>query len=97
MLKQIENFKDYIGRLKGIAGEAEAMNIVTGSLVVISAGTNDFGFNFYDVPTRRQQYPISGYQYFLQGRIKDSVKVKTWILHFIVGAKEHMILPMILQ
>ncbi|KAB1202225.1 hypothetical protein CJ030_MR8G010059 [Morella rubra] len=69
-----ENFKDYIGRLKGIAGEAEAMNIVTGSLVVISAGTNDFGFNFYDVPTRRQQYTISGYQYFLQGRIKDSVK-----------------------
>jgi hypothetical protein len=52
------------------------MNIINGSLVPISAGTNDLGFNFYDIPTRRQQFNINQYQDFLQEKIKNFVKVK---------------------
>jgi hypothetical protein len=74
--KQILYFRSYIERLKGFAGELEAMKIINGALVIISAGTNDFGFNFYDIPIRRHRFTIGGYQDFLQDRIKDFVKVK---------------------
>ncbi|KAF5446633.1 hypothetical protein F2P56_032244 [Juglans regia] len=72
--KQIDYFRNYIERLKGFAGEAEVMKIISGSLVMISAGTNDFGFNFYDIPTRRNQFSISQYQDFLQQRIQKFVQ-----------------------
>ncbi|XP_040993807.1 GDSL esterase/lipase At2g30310-like [Juglans microcarpa x Juglans regia] len=70
MSKQIEYFKKYLVRLKGIVGEADAKKIVNGSLFLISAGANDFIFNFYDLPTRRLQFNISGYHEFLQNRIQ---------------------------
>ncbi|KAG2669871.1 hypothetical protein I3843_14G055500 [Carya illinoinensis] len=70
MFKQIEYFKKYLVRLKGIVGEADAKKIVNGALYLLSAGTNDFIFNFYDLPRRRLQFNISGYHEFLQNRIQ---------------------------
>ncbi|KAB2084667.1 hypothetical protein ES319_A05G349600v1 [Gossypium barbadense] len=60
--RQVEMFKSYIEKLKGIA------------LVVVSAGTNDLIFNFFDLPTRRLEFDISGYQSFLLQRLEDFVK-----------------------
>ncbi|KAI3410809.1 Lipase_GDSL domain-containing protein, partial [Psidium guajava] len=73
MSKQLEYLKKYIQRLNKIAGEEEAKKILRGALVIISAGTNDFIFNFYDIPTRRIQFNISGYQDFLLGRLRDII------------------------
>ncbi|KAM5583070.1 GDSL esterase/lipase [Rosa sericea] len=67
--KQVEYFKRYIVRVQGIVGEKEAKKLISSAVVVISAGTNDFGFNFYDIPTRRLELNISGYQDFLQNKL----------------------------
>jgi hypothetical protein len=37
MLNQVEDFNKYIVRLKGVVGEEEAMKIIRGALVLISA------------------------------------------------------------
>ncbi|KAK3232547.1 hypothetical protein Dsin_004428 [Dipteronia sinensis] len=72
--KQIKLFRDYIRKIKGIAGEEKAKKIISGSLVVISAGTNDFIFCFYDIPTRRLEFSVGGYQDFLLDRLQSFVK-----------------------
>ncbi|TXG49443.1 hypothetical protein EZV62_025318 [Acer yangbiense] len=72
--KQIKLFRDYIRRIKGIVGEEKAKKIISGSLVVISAGANDFIFSFYDIPTRRLEFSVGGYQDFLLDRLQSFVK-----------------------
>ncbi|KAK1570570.1 hypothetical protein Q3G72_003919 [Acer saccharum] len=72
--KQIKLFRDYIRKIKGIVGEEKAKKIISGSLVVISAGTNDFIFSFYDIPTRRLEFSVGGYQDFLLHRLRSFVK-----------------------
>lgn len=73
--KQIEHFKRYIVRVQGIVGEKEANKLISSALVIISAGTNDFGFNIYDMPTRRFEFNISGYQDFLQNKLHLFIEV----------------------
>ncbi|MBA0700575.1 hypothetical protein Goari_022732 [Gossypium aridum] len=72
--KQVEMFKSYITKLKGIVGKDVANNIIGEALVIISAGTNDFVFNFYDIPTRRLEFDIVGYQHFLLQKLEDFLK-----------------------
>ncbi|KAA0066338.1 GDSL esterase/lipase [Cucumis melo var. makuwa] len=74
VMKQIDHFKNYIQRLQGLVGVGESKRIISNALVVISAGTNDLNINFYDLPTRQLQYNISGYQDFLQNRLKSLIK-----------------------
>ncbi|KAK5846420.1 hypothetical protein PVK06_002706 [Gossypium arboreum] len=72
--KQVEILKSYIDKLKGIIGKDKANNIIGEALVMINAGTNDFIFNLYDIPTRRLEFDIVGYQHFLLQKLEDSVK-----------------------
>ncbi|CAA7037948.1 unnamed protein product [Microthlaspi erraticum] len=73
--QQPSMFKNYIARLKGIVGEKKAMEIINNALVVISAGPNDFILNFYDLPTRRLEYPdINSYQDFVLKRVESFVR-----------------------
>ncbi|KAE8729077.1 putative GDSL-like Lipase/Acylhydrolase family protein [Hibiscus syriacus] len=53
--KQLDQFKSYIAKLSRIFGNNEARNIIEKSLAIISAGTNDFGFNYYLLPMRKQR------------------------------------------
>ncbi|MCD7448627.1 ATP-dependent Clp protease proteolytic subunit 5 [Datura stramonium] len=43
--KQLELFKEYIGKLKGIVGEAKALEIVSNSLYIVLTGNNDIQLN----------------------------------------------------
>ncbi|KAL6564330.1 hypothetical protein OROMI_015780 [Orobanche minor] len=80
---QMGFFRDYIRRLEGIVGGEEAASgILARALVIVSAGTNDFIFNFYDTPTRRVQFGIHEYQDFLQNKLQKLVKVKGFISLF---------------
>ncbi|RDX74228.1 GDSL esterase/lipase, partial [Mucuna pruriens] len=72
--KQIEYFKVYVARLKHITGQNEAKRILGNALVIISAGTNDFLFNFYDIPTRKSEFNIHGYQDYVQNRLQIFIK-----------------------
>ncbi|KAL7247226.1 hypothetical protein ACSBR2_002194 [Camellia fascicularis] len=50
------------------------MNITNGALVIVSAGTNDFVFNFYDIPTRRITFNISEYHDFVLNNLQKIVQ-----------------------
>ena len=75
VMKQIDLFKNYIQRLRGIVGVDESKKIIDSAWVIISAGTNDLNINFYDLPTRKLQYNISGYQDFIRNRLQSFIKV----------------------
>ncbi|XP_050230574.1 GDSL esterase/lipase At2g30310-like [Mercurialis annua] len=68
--KQVGLFKNYIARLERIVGQAKANEILNGALVIISAGTNDWTFNFYDLPLRRLIFNVNQYQDFLLTEIR---------------------------
>lgn len=74
--KQPDYFRKYVHRLNGVVGEKEARRIVAGALVLVSAGTNDFLFNFYDLQSvRRLQFTVDEYQNWLLSGLRDLVKV----------------------
>lgn len=77
MSKQTGLLKQYIERMVRIVGEKKAQKIIEGALVIISAGPNDFIFNYYDIPTRKLQFSISEYQDFLQNKIRNFIQVST--------------------
>ncbi|KAL3530945.1 hypothetical protein ACH5RR_010267 [Cinchona calisaya] len=72
--KQAEHLKEYVVKLNGTVGEVKARNIVSGSLVIVVAGTNDLLLNFYGFPTRQFHYGLNGYQDYLQLKIQDFIK-----------------------
>ncbi|KAL6003047.1 hypothetical protein ACLOJK_023270 [Asimina triloba] len=74
--RQPDMFKQYISKLKGVAGgQKEANEIVGNALFLISAATNDFVFNWYDIPSRRISFGnISSYQGFLQRSLRVLIK-----------------------
>ncbi|KAH9701955.1 GDSL esterase/lipase [Citrus sinensis] len=72
--KQLEYFKEYIGKINGLIGADAAKKLLSEAVVIISAGTNDMTFNYYDIPTRRAQFNISEYQDFLQTKLHNYIK-----------------------
>ncbi|KAK4600043.1 hypothetical protein RGQ29_009917 [Quercus rubra] len=60
MSQQLQYFKDYIGKLKGVAGEEKAEAIIANSLVLMSAGNNDIGVS-YTAGSRKLQYTFPAY------------------------------------
>ncbi|XP_022944104.1 GDSL esterase/lipase At2g30310-like [Cucurbita moschata] len=74
MTKQIDLFKNYTQRFEGIVGMDESKRIISRALVVVSAGTNDVLFNFYNDPIKKLKYNISGYHDFLQSKLQSVVE-----------------------
>uniref|UniRef100_M1AD44 GDSL esterase/lipase n=1 Tax=Solanum tuberosum TaxID=4113 RepID=M1AD44_SOLTU len=76
MKEELEYFKEYLSKIKDIVGgnSSEVERIVNGALVIVSAGTNDLIFNFYDLPNRRLQFSLSGYQDFLLDKVQSFIK-----------------------
>ncbi|KAI8531955.1 hypothetical protein RHMOL_Rhmol11G0175700 [Rhododendron molle] len=73
--KQPEYLKQYIEKLKGVTGEAEARGIINGSLVVVTSGSNDVTINYFSGGARTLQFPlIGGYHDFLLQRVQAFVK-----------------------
>ncbi|XP_042509608.1 GDSL esterase/lipase At2g30310-like [Macadamia integrifolia] len=72
--RQLLLFEEYLLRLNLIVGPIEAKQIINDALVTISAGSNDFLFSFYDIPSRKLEYDVYGYQDFLQGKLQDFIK-----------------------
>lgn len=74
--KQLGMFKSYIAKLSNVVGNStEAENIIKKSFVILSAGTNDFGINYFVLPSRRAQFDLSSYQDFVQKSLQNFVKV----------------------
>ena len=60
MSQQLQYFKDYIGKLTGVAGEEKAKSIIANSLVLMSAGNNDIGVS-YTAGMRKSEYTFPAY------------------------------------
>ncbi|CAL9752533.1 unnamed protein product [Musa acuminata subsp. burmannicoides] len=73
--RQLEMFEEYLARLKAVAGEEDAKRIVSDALFLVSAGTNDFLLNYYDLPTTtRTAMTIDEYQDFLLQNLHKFLK-----------------------
>ncbi|XP_030933762.1 GDSL esterase/lipase At1g73610-like [Quercus lobata] len=79
MSQQLQYFKDYIGKLKGVAGQEKAKAIIANSLVLMSAGNNDIEVS-YTAGSRKLQYTFPAY----------CAQLVTWSTTFLeVRNKEH--------
>ncbi|XP_076911919.1 GDSL esterase/lipase At5g42170-like [Bidens hawaiensis] len=76
---QIEMFKEYIVKIKGIVGEEEANNIISKSLYLVTSSTNDWAISYTVIPVRRIQYDMAAYASLLVER-KQSLyrKCSNW-------------------
>ncbi|KAL9413304.1 hypothetical protein AB3S75_041889 [Citrus x aurantiifolia] len=61
MSDQLKNFKEYIGKLKGVVGEEGANKTISNSLFLLSAGNNDIAIIYLDTPSRAFQYDVPTY------------------------------------
>ncbi|KAL9172837.1 hypothetical protein ABFS82_03G072900 [Erythranthe guttata] len=58
---QLEMFKEYIAKLKKIAGDERTSYIIRESLVAVVIGNNDFLINYFMTPLRSLQYDVPSY------------------------------------
>ncbi|XP_057490048.1 GDSL esterase/lipase EXL3-like [Actinidia eriantha] len=58
---QLELFKEYIERLKGVVGDERASTILANSLHLIVAGSNDITNTYFNNPVRNLHYNVSSY------------------------------------
>ncbi|KAI4336752.1 hypothetical protein L6164_015240 [Bauhinia variegata] len=69
---QLQMFKEYIGKLKGIVGEEKANSIIPNSLYLLSAGNNDIAITYS--ATARRGLPFPTYANLLVGWASDFLK-----------------------
>ncbi|KAJ8650938.1 hypothetical protein MRB53_003961 [Persea americana] len=74
MDKQIEYFEQCKDRISASVGVEVAEKIVNDAIFVISAGTNDLVWNYYDLPTRKVDFTILGYHDFLLQKLQSLVE-----------------------
>ncbi|KAL2899228.1 hypothetical protein RDABS01_024310 [Bienertia sinuspersici] len=74
MSKQVGHLRKYIARIERIVGERNAKEIIRKAIVLINSGTNDFVISYYDLPSRRLQYNMTGYQDFVLRRLQSFVE-----------------------
>ncbi|KAK7280769.1 hypothetical protein RJT34_25836 [Clitoria ternatea] len=70
---QLDMFKEYIGRLKGIVGESRTNFIIANSLYVVVAGSDDIA-NTYFVVHARPEYDIPAYTDLMLNSASNFVK-----------------------
>lgn len=71
---QLDMFKEYIGKLKGIVGEERTNFILANSLFVLVGGSDDIA-NTYYVVHARLQYDIPAYTDLMSNSATNFVKV----------------------
>ncbi|XP_062119472.1 GDSL esterase/lipase EXL3-like [Humulus lupulus] len=72
---QLEKFKEYIEKLKGIAGEEKTKFILANSIILIVLSSNDIANTYFAaVAFRRLQYDISSYTDLMVSYATDFVK-----------------------
>ncbi|XP_057469462.1 GDSL esterase/lipase EXL3-like [Actinidia eriantha] len=61
MSDQLELFKEYMKKLKGVVGDERTSTILANSLHVIVTGSNDIANTYFNNPIRNLHYDISSY------------------------------------
>ncbi|KAI8016117.1 GDSL esterase/lipase EXL3 [Camellia lanceoleosa] len=58
---QLNLFKEYIGKVKGMVGEERTNYILSNSFYLVLAGSDDFANTYFTVDIRKLQYDINSY------------------------------------
>ncbi|PWA44048.1 Lipase, GDSL [Artemisia annua] len=58
---QLTQFKEYIGKLKGLVGEEKTNFILANSLYLVVAGSDDLANTYFTIGIRRLQYDVPSY------------------------------------
>lgn len=75
MPDQLELFKEYKEKLKSIAGEKRASEIVSQSLYVVCAGSDDVANTYFITPFRKTRYDIPSYANLLLNSASSFIEV----------------------
>ncbi|KAL7244789.1 hypothetical protein ACSBR2_000197 [Camellia fascicularis] len=71
---QIELFKEYIARLKGVVGEERTITILANSLYVVVAGSNDITNTYFNNPIRKLHFDVPSYTDLMVTSASNSVQ-----------------------
>lgn len=91
MSDQLKNFKEYIGKLKGVVGEEGANKTISNSLFLLSAGNNDIAIIYLDTPSRAFQYDVPTYTSLLVSWTSTFIKVRIMLLYILLFASTYWI------
>ncbi|KAF7829552.1 GDSL esterase/lipase EXL3-like [Senna tora] len=82
---QLEMFKEYIEKLKGIVGEERTKFILANSLVLVVSGSDDIANTYFIARIRQLQYDIPAYTDLMLNSASNFVKVYiyTYIYRFV--------------
>ncbi|VFQ76915.1 unnamed protein product [Cuscuta campestris] len=61
MSRQLDYFKEYLGKLKAVFGENETKFITDNALFLVVAGSNDIANTYFTFGLRRLQYDVDSY------------------------------------
>lgn len=75
MSQQVEMFKEYIEKLKGVVGEKRAKEIVANTLYAVVAGSDDIANTYFILRFRQLQYDIPSYTDLMVNGASDFLKV----------------------
>lgn len=59
--QQLEYFKEYIGKLKGLVGEEKANYILANAMFLTVAGSDDIANTYFTIGIRKAQYDVDSY------------------------------------
>lgn len=68
-------FKEYIGRLTGMVGEERTNFILTNSVYLVIAGSDDLANTYFTIGIRRLQYDVNSYTDLMVRGASNFVKV----------------------
>ncbi|KAI3745809.1 hypothetical protein L6452_08219 [Arctium lappa] len=71
---QLDQFKEYIEKLKGIVGEERTQYILTNSLFLVVAGSNDLANTYFTIGIRKLQYDIPSYSNLMVSSASNFIK-----------------------
>lgn len=77
MSSQVEMFREYIEKLKGMVGEERTKFIISKSLTVIVAGSDDIANTYFIARVRQLQYDVPAYTDLMVNGASNFLKVRT--------------------
>nr|QGP73757.1 GDSL esterase/lipase [Sedum alfredii] len=72
--EQLEYFREYKTRMTQKIGKKKTDELISKSVYVLSAGTNDFVVNYITLPLRRQSYSVSQFENFILQYLRQFIK-----------------------
>lgn len=76
---QLKLFREYVNKLKVAVGENATSNIISQSVYLLCAGSNDITNTYYSLPSTRLHYDISTYTTLMVGWASSFIQVTNYM------------------